>query len=241
VPPPDDLLKIFPKDHRFRLRDRDSGQEIQPERIFPYLLDRAPWDWRPCMWTVRYLLPNGEKTVRPWIWARQEGEDDDDARLRMKGLPRDFARPLYNLYRLEKTFAEAGAAPVLIVEGEKCAESVYLQDGSGGFPRYAFISDRFFGGIGFVSVTWSGGCASVAKTDWSPLARAGQIVIWPDADDGGMKAAQLIAGTLMELRPGGPPPFVMDFSGKGKPKGWDIADWFGELERGSAGMEGGSQ
>jgi putative DNA primase/helicase len=100
-------------------------------------------------------------------------------------------RPLYNLPALAK------ADRILVVEGEKCA-SVEVP--------------------GWTLTTWSAGASSVAKTDWAPLAEAaaaGRVLVWPDADEAGIRAARTIFGRLPGAR-------ILDV--QGKPSGWDIAD-----------------
>ena len=107
-----------------------------------------------------------------------------------EGLP--FSpRPLYNLPEI----IAAPDTPVLIVEGEKCA-SVPVP--------------------GFIVATWSGGTSAVHRTDWEPL-KGRKVLIWPDADEVGRKAAdqiQVIIGGETE---------VMEIL-EPRPQGWDIAD-----------------
>lgn len=83
--------------------------------------------------------------------------------------------------------------PVLVVEGEKCA-AVKVP--------------------GYLVTTWAGGALATTKTDWAPL-EGRTVIIWPDADEPGLKAASAIAKRL-------PGATVLDIHGK--PKGWDIAD-----------------
>ncbi len=82
-------------------------------------------------------------------------------------------RPLYGLDRL----AARPDAPVIVVEGEKAADSA-----SEKFPNH-------------VCVTWPGGAQSVSRADWSPLITR-DILIWPDNDAPGLAAAQQIAARL---------------------------------------------
>lgn len=81
-------------------------------------------------------------------------------------------RCLYGLDRL----ASMPDHPVLVCEGEKSADAAQKI-----FPTYA-------------CVTWSAGTANVAANDWSIL--AGRfVIIWPDNDEPGHKAA----GTLRDI------------------------------------------
>lgn len=79
-------------------------------------------------------------------------------------------RPLYGLNRL----AQGRAAAVLIIEGEKAADA----------------ARRLFPDL--VAMTWMGGANAVDKADWSPL-RGRKVIIFPDHDFPGEKAAQRIA------------------------------------------------
>lgn len=105
-------------------------------------------------------------------------------------------RPLFHVEQL----AKHPAAPVLIVEGERCVE------------RAAPIL------TGFVVLTWSGGAQAVKQSDWSCLAGR-DVIVWPDADAPGRAAAAIIATRLADqaqrvrvVNPGDVEP------------GWDIAD-----------------
>jgi DNA primase len=63
---------------------------------------------------------------------------------------------------------------VLVVEGEKTADAAQRH-----FPDY-------------VAVTWPGGSNATAKADWGVLVGR-RIVLWPDADGPGRKAAAEVA------------------------------------------------
>jgi len=109
----------------------------------------------------------------------------------------DRDRPLYGLPDLLKH----SALPVLIVEGEKCAEAA-----------------KGILGNEVVVTTWPGGAAAVSRADWSQL--VGRVAtIWPDRDDAGKKAAVAIAQRLPEAR-------IIDV-GAGE-DGWDVADAISE-------------
>jgi hypothetical protein len=105
-------------------------------------------------------------------------------------------RPLYGLPWLKKL----PDAPVLLVEGEKTADAAQAY-----FPDHAVL-------------TWSGGANAVAKADLSPL-YGRRVVIWPDNDEPGFKAALTLAG-LLEGKSGVgivQPPDTL-------PEKWDLAD-----------------
>ena len=85
-------------------------------------------------------------------------------------------RPLYGLDRL----AARPDAPVLIVEGEKTADAAAAL-----FPDH-------------VAMTWQGGSNSTGKADWSGL-HGRMLVMWPDHDDAGRKAAAAVRRALQGL------------------------------------------
>lgn len=122
-----------------------------------------------------------------WTWKGWRGE----------------ARPIYGIEVLKRR----PNAPLLIVEGEKTKEAAARL-----FPER-------------VALTWQGGSKSVNKADWQPiidhivaneLTPGFDVVIWPDADEPGLKAAKY----LMTLLPGQPK--VVDTSVL--PEGWDLYD-----------------
>lgn len=82
-------------------------------------------------------------------------------------------RPLYGLNRL----TSAPDATVIICEGEKAANAAQAL-----FPDYACIS-------------WPNGAESVDKADLSPL-NGRQVIIWPDNDEPGRKAAAYLRERL---------------------------------------------
>lgn len=110
-------------------------------------------------------------------------------------------RPLYNLPNLIKVRDK----PVLIVEGEKCADAAK-----------ALLSKEF------VVTTWCGGSNAVDKTDWGIL-ESREVFIWPDNDDGGKEAADKICTFLQDIE-------IIPPRDEW-PEKWDIAD---EIEKGTS-------
>jgi uncharacterized protein (DUF927 family) len=90
-----------------------------------------------------------------------------------KGLP-DQTPP----YRLTELIAHP-QKPVLISEGEKCADTAAVFDG-------------------FVSITWRGGSNALKKTDFSAL-KGRDVIILPDDDEPGAKAATQLCDILKPL------------------------------------------
>lgn len=82
-------------------------------------------------------------------------------------------RPLYGL-------ADLRDGQVIVVEGEKCRDALARASGR-------------------CVVSWAGGTQGVKHTDWSPLAGR-SVVIWPDADDPGLKTADEIASIVADLK-----------------------------------------
>lgn len=129
----------------------------------------------------RYDPPQG-KQFRPWDVIAQKHKLPD-------------SRPLYNQVGI------ARSDKVIIVEGEKCAESLIKR--------------------GFCATTsMSGANAPIDKTDWSPLKNK-NIVIWPDNDDPGKLYAQKVQAKLLEI--GIASLKIIDIP-IDKPPGWDAAD-----------------
>lgn len=114
-----------------------------------------------------------------------------------KGWPEP--RPLYGLEVL-KAMPDA---PVVIVEGEKATDAARKMIGN----KYAVV-------------TWPNGSNAVEKADWSPL-KGRSILIWPDADEPGIQAAQKIAWI-----PGYKSVKIIDTNGQ--PEKWDAADAIAE-------------
>ena len=154
----------------------------------------------------RYLGADGREVGRVIRWDRQHGENDpcwSDGETKIVRPRKPDGRggllkkapdiwPLYGLPGL----MERPTAPVLIVEGEKAAS------------RAAAALDA-------VCVTTSAmGSKSAGRTDWSPL-RERECVIWPDADEPGMKYARTLARLVPDLQ-------CVDTSGL--PDGWDLGD-----------------
>lgn len=108
----------------------------------------------------------------------------------------DEPRPIYGLDHLE-AYPDR---PVLIVEGEKACDAA-----------------RQFA-TNFTVISWPGGAQAVRKVDWSPLKKK-NVLIWPDADEPGIKAAQIIGALIHEKAKA-----VKVINIENLPDGWDAAD-----------------
>jgi len=124
------------------------------------------WEYRDAAGKLLFVVARHEgkkKKIRPYYYSVRNRWES--------GNPISENIPLYGLSRLSDL-------PVLIVEGEKCAD-INVQ--------------------GFSVLSWCGGTSQVNKTDWGPL-EGRKITIWPDNDDPGFKAALQIKKILPESR-----------------------------------------
>lgn len=108
-------------------------------------------------------------------------------------------RPLYGLDRLAKA---APDAEVMLGEGCKTADG----------------AQRLLPGM--VCMTGPGGSSAVGKVDLNPL-KGRKVLVWPDADEPGRKAAKVLASRLKQA--GAEEVFVID-PPEGVSEGWDLAD-----------------
>lgn len=126
--------------------------------LYPYRLATGEvWGWR-----ARYDNGDG-KQIKPLHFDGAEWVAKEPTPPR-KGKP---------LYRLPETMA--GADPVFIVEGEKCADALAA--------------------LGLTATT-SGAAKSAGKTDWTPLAGR-RCIVWPDNDEPGDTYAADVAEALL--------------------------------------------
>jgi putative DNA primase/helicase len=141
---------------------------------------------------TRYEV-NGSKEIRMWTYAAR-GEDEA-----AWGCGHfNFPRPLFNLDKIANN-----DLPVLIVEGEKCAEAAGIL-----LPQY-------------VATTWTGGANSFNKTSLTPLAGK-KVVLMPDNDDAGRECMNRLAETLSD--PSGLNCTVKILDTSDMDEKWDIAD-----------------
>ena len=182
------------------LRQLGRGSDGTPSPGFKALLGTKPsafWDYQDSRgrllgYVARLDRADG-KAILPITWCR--GSNGTTA-WRCKAFP--APRPLYGLPQL----AERPDAPVLVVEGEKVVVAAAQ-----------LFDDR-------VAVTWPGGSGAVGKADWRRL-KGRDIVIWPDADAPGKKAAREVADHA--LRAGATSACIVALP-DGLPDGWDLAD-----------------
>lgn len=147
-------------------------------------------------YVYRFTTSDGGKEILPVVWGRHAVTGEEGWRWMQWSQP----RPLYGLDRLRD------GLPVLVVEGEKCADAAH-----------EVLGDRF------CVLTWPGGGKAVGKADFTPLAGRA-VVIWPDCDTPGAAAAEAVAARLAELNTAS---HIVAIQGE-KPAGWDVADAIAE-------------
>jgi putative DNA primase/helicase len=116
-------------------------------------------DGAPVLIANRFNKPDGSKFFMPFNVTRNEWRAP-------------INRPLYNL---DKITDAAPSEPVVLVEGEKCADALTA--------------------LGYLATTTYGGCNALAKTDLSPL-HSRSVVLWPDFDAPGLFYVEMAASTL---------------------------------------------
>ncbi|MBI1396938.1 MAG: hypothetical protein GC151_13250 [Betaproteobacteria bacterium] len=162
----------------------------------------------------RFKTSDGGKEVLPCTYCERPGGQRE---WRWMQFPEP--RPLY----LPARAPLRTSLPVLVVEGEKCADAAWEQLGQW-----------------YDVVSWPGGGKAAHKAAWSMLRRR-RAVLWPDADakvdkhtgeilpaekQPGVATMRKIAGELLALEA---TVFLVDVPAPGeKPDGWDIADAISE-------------
>jgi hypothetical protein len=148
-------------------------------------------DGTPLLWRIRCKHPDTrDKWIRPMHWNGSGyaiGEPPAPAEGKL-------------LYRLPELVAADPASPVLIVEGEWCADHL----------------DR----LG-LTVTTSGSAASAHGADWTPL-QGRHCLIWRDHDEAGSKYAGEVTVILHAL---GCRVELIDVGPLGLPAKGDAVDW----------------
>jgi putative DNA primase/helicase len=167
--------------------DGDHFMHKKPANIWHYRNHEGKTIFIVC----RYNTPEG-KEVLPQSYCKNKNTGELQWRFKRPNVP----LPLYGLQRL---FAEP-KAPVLIVEGEKCADAAQ-----------AVLS-------GYVVLTWQGGTKNVKFADWSVLKNR-EVLIWPDNDEPGTTAATDIYNIIKKESHAR----IIRIP-NGKPEKWDVAD-----------------
>jgi predicted P-loop ATPase len=135
--------------------------------------------------TARYETADGKQ----FSWYRWRNGDWE---CKAPAVP----RALYGLWDLQ----ERPAAPVLVVEGEKCRDAA-----AGALASTVVLS-------------WAGGANGVKSADWAVLAGR-QVDLWPDADEPGRNGMADLVKILLPIVSR-----LRVINTNGQPDGWDIAD-----------------
>lgn len=131
----------------------------------------------PCFQVFRLEAPDPQditKVAKKFLPATFVSCPDGSCKWQYTAPP--APRLIYGRYALETM----PGVPVLMVEGEKCADEAQRV-----FPEVPVV-------------TWSGGSNAVGKTDFSPL-KGRDVIIMPDHDEPGAKAAKALEKALQEV------------------------------------------
>ncbi len=127
-------------------------------------------------YTIRLVDKKGNKSVLPLSYGIEK-DKNETPHWDFKAF-QSTQRTLYNLPLLQ----QHPSATVVIVEGEKTADA----------------ANRLLNKHGMICLTWLGGARATMRTDWSPL-DGREVVIWPDNDPPGFKAAGDICSELRKM------------------------------------------
>ncbi len=168
-----------------RLSKKAIADGYKPQALHEY----TDLDGRPIHWRIRLKnTDTGEKWIRPMMRV--------GAGFVLKEPPYLDGKPLYRLHELASRTHE----PVIVVEGEPCADALAK--------------------LGILATT-SGAADSADRADWSIL--AGSIAtIWPDADEAGARYAQAVKDALEAI---GCTVAVIDVAKLSLPPKGDCVDW----------------
>lgn len=199
-------LDLWPRPKRNWVAQKHApANAVRPGQInHPRLgLASASWEYRDLEgrlvgYISRFEINKDGKQIKelaPMSWGRDA--DSGKEAWCWKGFVKP--RPLYRGHLLK----EYPDAAVLVVEGEKTADAAQL-----------IVGDEY------LVVTWPGGSKAVKYVDWAAL-KGRDVVIWPDADEPGEKAASQIGEIL--TREGAKSCRKIDLPA-GLEEGWDLAD-----------------
>lgn len=154
---------------------------------------------KPLFHVARFDFKGGKKVIMPLSFRRAPRDEagrelPDQWRWVSVATP----RPLYNLPKL----ATSPAAPVLLVEGEKCADRAQAA-----FPGLAVLA-------------WPNGCKAISTTNWRPL-KGRTVIYWPDQDQGGRESVEKLQEKLQAARVAS---LAVVEPPAGLPDGWDVYD-----------------
>ncbi|MFN7184828.1 MAG: hypothetical protein ACK5VE_00465, partial [Alphaproteobacteria bacterium] len=194
-PGSDDLTRVAPETPEDRWSDAGEWPADGPPAPVAHVIRGRPvlsWCYRTAAGGItgyvhRFVTSDGGKEILPCVWSQHPTKGKA-----WKWRQWDQPRPLYRLDECEWTVAR----PVLVVEGEKCADAAWAALG-----------------LSHWVTTWSGGGNAVHKADFGPL-EGRRVILWPDCDakrdkgtnallpeekQPGVKAMERAAQILLEL------------------------------------------
>lgn len=150
----DSHVSAWVKHHARQLSSKAISKGFKPQALHEY----TDCDNNPTHWRIRLKHPAGDKWIRPLMRTGAVFELKQPDYLK--------GTPLYRLHELAANPHE----PVLIVEGETCADALAK--------------------LGIVATT-SGAADSATKADWSILSGRA-VTVWPDNDEAGQRYADSV-------------------------------------------------
>lgn len=181
----DSHVNAWVKQHARQLSRKAIADGFKPQALHEY----TDCNDNPTHWRIRLKHPEtGGKWIRPLMRTGAVFE------LKQPEYPN--GTPLYRLHELAANPHE----PVLIVEGETCADALAK--------------------MGIISTT-SGAADSAAKADWSILSGRA-VAIWPDNDEAGQRYAESVKLALEDI---GCTVSTIDVAALDLPPKGDCVDW----------------
>jgi hypothetical protein len=174
----------------------------KPDKVYFYQNASGTMIGAVLRWDVRQQDGSKSKIIQPLSWDNQKQTWEH------RGMP--TCRPLY---RLPQIVAASQEIPVVIVEGEKCADA----------------GNHYLGDIA-VFTTSPHGANAANSTDWAPLQNR-KIYIWPDNDPNGHKYAETVAKLAKQA--GAKYVAILNpviIAGQEPPPKWDVADAIKDCE-----------
>jgi hypothetical protein len=168
----------------------------EPDKVYLYHSATGTIVGAVLRWDVQHQDGSKSKIIQPLSWDNQKQTWEH------RGMP--TPRPLY---RLPQIVAASPEFPVVIVEGEKCADA----------GNWYLSSIAIF-------TTSAHGANAAHGTDWSPLSGR-KVYIWPDHDPNGHKYAETVAKLAKQT--GAKYVAILNptaITGQEPPPKWDVAD-----------------
>ncbi len=180
-------------------------KKFEIQAIYPYLNNKSEL----LGYTVRLINKlDGKKQVLPITYCYNEVRKQN--RWQLKSFADNGYKPIYGVEQLgtrqnNGNYNKNTSGTILLVEGEKTVDSAKKL-----LPEYTVLS-------------WLGGVAAIDKVNWK-LLQDRSVVIWPDNDDAGKKAAKNINSMLNKINGYNGRVSIVDTDKLNLPDKWDLAD-----------------